>query len=97
MEQESDPDYTILYDGPEGTVGFGGPDEEITFLLDLGEGLVGQTIRSDGTVISYEGGEEWCGTSQILWSDMKVWTAEEAAPLKAFLRAKGITLPHVQG
>jgi len=65
------------------------------FSLNIGDGQVGETLRPDGTILTHGGGSKKIGHIRATWPEEKVWTPEEAEPYKAFLRSKGITLPHV--
>ena len=86
---------TVLYYGAEGFAATGGGDDEITFSLNLGNGQEGETLRPDGTILTHGGGSKKIGHIRATWPTLKVWTPEEAEPYKAFLRSKGVTLPHV--
>ena len=85
----------VLYQGAEGVVVGGGTGDNLCFTLDVGYGVEMAEIWPDGTMISYGGGEKKFSTITVSWPEEKVWTPEEAEPYKAFLRSKGVTLPHV--
>jgi len=85
----------LLYDGPEGFAATGAGEEDIIFSLNLGNGQEGETLRPDGTILTHGGGSKKIGRIRATWPTLKVWTPEEAEPYKAFLRSKGVTLPHV--
>ena len=85
----------VLYQGVEGVVVGGGKGDNLCFTLDIGFGVEMADIWPDGTMISYGGGEKKFSTITVAWPEEKVWTPEEAEPYKAFLRSKGVTLPHV--
>jgi hypothetical protein len=85
----------LLYDGPEGFAATWEGTDEILFSLNLGDGQEGETIRPDGTIETHGGKCERFGGITISRPILKVWTPEEAEPYKAFLRSKGVTLPHV--
>ena len=85
----------ILWQGPEGHALAGGGEDRLVFALNLGEGVHMGHIHPDGRTISFGGGSASRGEVHVSWSDEKHWTSEEAEPYKAFLRSKGITLPHV--
>jgi SPP1 gp7 family putative phage head morphogenesis protein len=86
---------TVLYFGPEGFAVKGPDSDEILFSLNLGNGQEGETLCPDGTILTHGGGCKKVGGIHISWPEFKTWTPEEAEPYKAFLRSKGVTLPHV--
>ena len=86
----------FLYRGLEGVVTHNLDTGRIAFCLNLGSDVEMGAINADGILSSFEG--DSLALSNGIWiskSEVKVWTAEEAEPYKAFLRSKGITLPHV--
>jgi SPP1 gp7 family putative phage head morphogenesis protein len=86
---------TVLYLGPEGFAVTGPDSGDILFSLNLGHGQKGETLRPDGTILTHGGGSKKIGHIRATWPTLKTWTPEEAEPYKAFLRSKGVTLPHV--
>ena len=92
----ADDGVIVLYDGPEGFAATGVQEgDSISFYLDLGSVRGMADILPDGTIICHGGGPAQVGPIHASWPETVVWTPEEAEPYKAFLRSKGITLPHV--
>ncbi len=85
----------ILYDGPEGIVSGPGAEEDIVFLLNLGNGTQDGRLYPDGTIIYGRSHTTHHGSVAVHTRALVTMTPEEAEPYKAFLRSKGVTLPHV--
>jgi len=74
---------------------WGRPDRALPWGGRTGNGQEGETLCPDGTILTHGGGCKKVGRIHISWPEFKTWTPEEAEPYKAFLRSKGVTLPHV--
>ena len=85
----------LLFDGPEGVAGLDEELDRVVFVLDVGRGPTEAEVDRRGQVRSYGGHSESDEGFHVAWSTQKIWTPEEAEPYKAFLRSKGVTLPHV--
>ncbi len=85
----------LLFEGPEGVAGLDEDLDRVVFVLDVGRGLTEAEVDHRGRMRSFSGHSESDGGIHVAWSTQKVWTPEEAEPYKAFLRSKGVTLPHV--
>jgi len=92
MEADGVSDF---YNGPEGAAGYVPASDTITVMLRLdGEGTRADIFR-DGTILVRESKSRKIGPVMV-FADRQVEMEEsKASRLRAFLRSKGFTLPHV--
>lgn len=89
-------DKQVLFQGKEGAALYNPTDNLIAMSIDVGQGKIGALyLYEDGTMVCFGGGATEGGAVKIGWSTQRDLTPEEAEPYKAFLRSKGVTLPHV--
>ena len=88
-------DVHILWQGPEGHALVADNDSRIVFALKLGKEVEMGHIFPDGRVESFGGGSIEIAGLKISWPEQWTWKAKKSSRLKAFLRSKGVTLPHV--
>ena len=84
-----------FYNGPEGAAGYAPASDTITVMLRLdGEGTRADIFR-DGTILVRESKSRKIGPVKV-FADRQVEMEEnKASRLRAFLRSKGFTMPHV--
>lgn len=80
----------MIYDGPEGVIEGPGAEDDIAFVLDLGNGALNAHLYPDGSIVYSRPHTVTLGEIVLRQSQPVEMTPEEAAPYKAFLRTKGV-------